>query len=136
MVTKKQDHGITDLTQLKTEVLSDEGAWLTLEHPVTGVPLSAEIKLAGIDSKIYQKQVRKNQDRRLKRFRLKTSSNELENERLSLLVAITLEWKDVAEDGQALEHTLENARHLYTEYSWIREQVDEFAGDRANFIKS
>lgn len=136
MVTKKQDQGVTDLTQLNTDVLSDEGAWLTLEHPITGAPLSARIKLAGIDSKIYQKQVRKNQDKRLKRFRFKTSSDELENERLTLLVAITLEWEDVAEGGSMLERTSENIRHLYTEYPWIREQADEFAGDRANFIKS
>lgn len=141
MVTKK-DTGITktgdvlDLAQLDTEVLSDEGTWLDLEHPVTGEVLSARIKLAGIDSKIYQKQTRKNQDKRLKRFKFKTSSSELENERLALLVAITLDWKDVAENGQALDPTPENIRHVYNKYAWIKEQVDAFAGDRANFIKS
>jgi hypothetical protein len=136
MTTEKQEQQVTDLAQLNTEVLSDEGAWLTLEHPITGAPLSARIKLAGIDSKVYQKQIRKNQDKRLKRFRFKTSSDELENERLALLTAITLTWEDIAEGKQVLECIPANVRHIYTKYLWIREQVDEFAGDRANFIKN
>ncbi|NIA10013.1 MAG: hypothetical protein GWP10_09865 [Nitrospiraceae bacterium] len=128
---------ITDLSQLSTNVKSEEGAWLTLEHPVTGDPLFGRIKLAGVDSKIYQKQARANQDRQLRKgFRSKFSSAELESSRIALLVAITLAWENIAENGQELEPTSENVRHVYTTYPWIREQVDEFAGDRANFIKS
>ena len=141
MVAKKDEKSIEvekalDLAQLSTEKLCDEGVWLTLEHPITGEPLPARIRLAGIDSKIYQQQIRKNQNKRLKRFRFKMSSEEIENERLNLLAAITLEWEGVVENGQALECNTKNARHVYATYPWIREQVDEFAGDRANFIKS
>jgi len=131
---KPQKSGI-DISQLRTDK-ADDGEWLELEHPKTGQPLGIRIKLLGVDSDVYQKQVRKNNDRRFKKRRFKLTADEVEAENVELLVAVTKEWENMIEHGQPVEFNAANVRRIYTDkkYSWIREQVDEFAGDRANFL--
>lgn len=123
-----------DLATLNTTPSAEEGSWLELEHPVTGEPLDIHIKLAGTDSDHYQKQLRKQQDKRLKKGFRKTKSEELENEGIELLVACTLEWKNVVHEDQELQCDAANVRWLYKNYKWIKEAVDEFVGDRSNFL--
>jgi len=132
--TKPQKSNI-DISDLRTD-RADDGEWLELEHPKTGAPTGIKIKLLGVDSDAYNKQSRKNQDRRLKKRKFKVTSDELENENIELLVMITKEWESMIENGQPVEFNVSNVRRIYGDkkYSWIREQVDEFAGDRNNFL--
>ena len=120
-----------DVSQRKDT--SNEGEWLELEHE-DGSPMDARIKLLGYDSDVCQKQRRKNADKRLKKRNFKTTSAELENENISLMVAATQDWEGFEDGGTALECTQENVRWLYQNCPEVRDQVDAFMGDRSNFL--
>ena len=58
-----------------------------------------------------------------------------------VLAKCTLGWEGSAKPGclaldedEFLECTEENALRVYTDFAWIREQVDAFMNDRANFL--
>jgi hypothetical protein len=127
-----------DLSNLEIQ----EGAWLTLLHPTTGLPTDIRIHLAGIDSQRYRDFERKVSNRRLKQAfrrggpRHVVTREELDEEAIDLLVACTLGWENMVEAGKEQECTSENAKRIYTEYTWIREQVDAFIGDRSNFLSN
>lgn len=127
-----------DLSKLEMQ----EGAWLTLLHPTTGVATDIRIQLAGLDSARYREHERKISNRRLKQSlrrggpRQVVTKEELDAEAIDLLATCTLAWENIVENGEPLECTAENARRVYTEYPWIREQVDAFVGDRSNFFSN
>jgi len=125
-----------DLAKLDTLSPANEGVWMELEHPVTGEPLGIKIKVAGVDSDYYRKEMRRQQNKRLKKGIRTISAEELENEVIELLVACTLDWEGIEYEGKVLECNKENARMIYKKFPWIREQVDNFINDRANFLKS
>ena len=115
---------------------------LVLLHPATRQPLrdtegkEAWIEHHSSDSEIARKHQRNIQRRRLAmRGRMKISPEELEAEAVEILAALTVDWYLVDFRGQQIttECTLENARELYGELAWVREQIDESTADRANF---
>jgi hypothetical protein len=59
---------------------------------------------------------------------------DLERDGIELTVACTTGWKNMVIDEQEIPFSVENARKVYTQYTWIREQVDGFVNDRANFL--
>ena len=130
--------GMLDLATIDT--IANEGAELAVLHPKTGIALGAKITVCGTDSEIYQDTARKQRNKRLDRLQ-KTrgkagiTAEATDAEEMDLLVACTLSWADVVLDGKDLDCTPDNARALYTRFPCIKEQVDEFIGDRANFIK-
>lgn len=130
------------------ELQVDKPAKLTILHPVTRQPLRdthdesniivAFVELFSADSLVARKHNRSIQRRRLDmRGRGKITPEQLEAEAIEMLAALTTNWALVGLDGKALsiEFNAENARELYAseKLSWLREQVDEFASDRANF---
>jgi hypothetical protein len=131
-----------DLNQFDTVGASDEGAVMELRHPVTGIALvqddgtAVSIRLAGMDSGRFRKQQRANTDRRLRGSRRGVTGTEMDAEGLELLVAVTLGWTGIEIDGERPEANAVNVRKVYTKFPWIREQVDNFVGDRANFLKN
>lgn len=125
-----------NLNDFDTLAGSDEGAEMTLRNPATNEPIDGTwIRLAGPDSKIAK--ARKADIRRkLRRQRTNTLDlNMLEEEATETRVAITLAWQGIELNGP-LNCTPENARMLYERFPWIAEQVDEFQGDRSNFLPS
>lgn len=125
-----------DLKSLKT---TDE-ITIPICDPGTDEPLKTEtgesitITAKGIDSKLF----------RTTAFRLaessganrkKLSASKVDQNAISLLVAVTTGWSNIVHDGQHLEFNEENVRMIYTEYNWLRQQVDEAIGDRSNFFK-
>lgn len=118
---------------------SSEGAVLTLVNPVNNTPIEGvTITLMGADSKEYQALRRKLQNARLRnvtsRGKMRVTSEEIEDEALQLIVAATKGWTGVVIEGVEQPFTMENAKSLFTRFPWIREQVDEFINDRANFL--
>ena len=60
---------------------------------------------------------------------------EIENDTIELLAAVTAGWRgDFVLDGTPLPYTEHNAQQLYRRFAWIREQVDQAVGNRANFL--
>lgn len=115
-----------------------EGARLDLLHPGTGAATGAWLQLLGVDSDAYVARQRALQRGRLARLvvarRIKLTPEELEAEALDLLVTATTGWGGLTAGGQPLNWSPAAARDLYTRHRWIREQADEFIGDRANFL--
>jgi len=128
---------MADLAKLDTNKASEEGVWCEIENPANGELTGIRIKVLGMDSKAYQDQTRKIQDKNLKKgFRgmknLKTET--LDNNKIELICVITTEWENVEYNGEAMECNIENKRWLYKTFRWVFDQVDEFVGDRGNFL--
>lgn len=126
-----------DLEKLDTSKASEEGVWCDIENPANGEQTGIRIKVLGMDSKAYLDHTRKTQDKNLKKgFRgmknLKTET--LDNNRIELICVCTTEWENVQYQGEELPCDTENKRWLYKNYRWIFDQVDEFIGDRGNFL--
>ena len=130
-----------DLGQFETA--KEDGEWLEVLHPVTGQVIrdsedvALQICLLGKDSKQYRKAQRSITERRMK-SRSKASrmnAEAIEIEAIDVLVACVTDWKGLGSDGVELVCNPANARKVFTEHLWLREQVDEFVDDRGNFMK-
>lgn len=127
-------------------VQADAPARMTILHPVTGEPLvdadgsPAWIDVHSADSAAAQKHHRAVQNRRLQSRARKITAEELEAEGIDLLAALTAGWRLLGLDGTPLDIPCnrQNAAELYAEPSaaWIREQVNAFAADRGNFLRT
>lgn len=126
------------------ELSVDNPSRMTIVHPTTRQPLrDAEGKPAYIELYSADSEIRRKHDRAVARRRLamrgrgKITPEELEAEAVELLAALTTGWHllDLAGDVVDVAFTPENARELYaaTKMTWLREQVDEYVGDRGNF---
>ena len=140
-----------DLSKLDTVKQASEGFELQLQDPGTNKNLGIFITVLGHDSEEYTKLQSKQNKRRTARMfsagRFKPgaiSDEEIKQDTIELLAECTKAWRDEGEKlpesikvGVAvMECTRENAIKLYTEYPWVKEQVDAAVVDRANFIKS
>ena len=126
-----------DLAKLDTSKASEEGVWCDIENPSTGETTGIRIKVLGIDSKVYRDHTRKVQDRNLKKgFRgMKNLKSEtLDANKIELICVCTTEWENVSNNGKKSPCDVENKKWLYKTYRWIFDQVDEFIGDRGNFL--
>jgi len=127
-----------DLSNLETQASSI----LTIMHPANEVPLlggdnaPVTFSLLGIDSDEYRASQRVITNKRLSRKnKFKITAEQLELETIEVLAACTVSWSDNFEvDGFAYHFSKENAKALYERFPWVREQVDEFIGERANFL--
>lgn len=115
-------------------LIPEDRAKMQVRHPVTGADLPVEIYLYGIDSEQYHRSQRAVIDAKLAR-KGRDAARDLEDG-LGLLADCTAGWKGVVLNGEELEHSRENAIELYRQLKWLREQVDQFIGDRSRFIRA
>ena len=116
---------------------SNTGEWVTIKHPTTGADTDIQILAAGTDSAVYKKAFSEVVSGRV--LYLQDEGAELTYERkakedIGIVVACTLEWKNVEENGKALKCETANVEKVYKEYGWIYEQVDKFITIRKNFL--
>ncbi|USG59933.1 hypothetical protein NBZ79_12175 [Sneathiella marina] len=123
-----------DLSRFECQARAETGAPLTLRHPKSGADLPAVIWLQGEDALSYRHLLRQQIDRQLRDRQLDLTAMDLENRLLERLAALTLRWEKIDYDGAEFPCTPDNARRLYTEQLWIREQVVSFVEDRAHFL--
>lgn len=140
-MSAKKESKPFDLSNLDTSKTAEMGAVLEVLHPTEGTPLGIRITLAGADSDIYRSTLRKSLDRKrgnrpgqAMAAPTSLSLGEWEESLVNLLATCTLAWEGVVVDGEALPCNLANARAVYTRFYWIREQVNAFVEDRANFL--
>lgn len=130
-----------DLNSLKP-VMADDGAVLNIVHPETEEVIEGmTVTLLGQDSKIYRKLQLGKQQAALNRMAKGKKALDLDAEKLSEdsiddLVKLTTGWAGFELDGKALDCTPENVRKVYADWAWIKEQVQEFVGNRANFFRA
>lgn len=118
---------------------AEVGAELEVLDPVTNEPVGAYITLAGADSTIHRKATANVSKRRFnsqKGFRSKGFDVEkMEAESIEILAVCTLSWKGVTVDGVPLPCSRDNAIKMYTRFPWLREQVEQFIGDRSAYLQ-
>lgn len=132
-----------DLSKLDTSRLSDEGVKLHLLHPVTSKPLFADpaqkkpmtITVLGSDGERFNELRRELIDDRIAKLQdqRKPDMRSIEDAAIEHLASITIGWENLIVDGKPFEYSKANARKLYQQ-KWIREQVERFANNRANFL--
>jgi hypothetical protein len=122
---------------------ASEGAVLELRDPA-GAPLVDEdnnnapvtITVLGGDSDVAVKERNSATNRILKqRGRGLITAESSQADGIRLLAKCTKAWSGIKVSGEVLECTYDNAVKFYTAYPFVRDQVDEFMGDRANFLR-
>lgn len=122
---------------------SEQGAVLELKLP-NGDPVikpdgsPVTITLAGMESAKWKKARDVVGNRYLKtasprRGPAAQTMDELANDEAFQLASVTLAWDGVVVKGQEWPCDLAHAKKLYLTYDWIRNQVNEFVGERRNF---
>lgn len=130
-----------DLSALDTTRGAEQGAELQLSHPRSGELIPARISLLGADSSAWLDKHREFQRRRADRLnrtrKFVVSPEDLEAEQLELLVVATTgwDWSGITLEGEPVPaFSADAARRIYKRFGWVREQVDAFVQDRANFL--
>jgi hypothetical protein len=131
---------------------ANSGAKLELKDPVTGEALKNKdgttptLVVLGLDSDVYRKITRRKvmgamKDKRAGKRSLidEDIDRQIEvsdAEAIDMMVAMTLGWENFFDPkGAKIAFSKQAVRELYAKYPLIREQVDAFAADRANFTK-
>ena len=132
------ENTVFDLAALK-ETMKTEGV-VEITHPQTGVATGVKIRVASPDSERFISVDRRLKNRNMaimQKSKNKTVTMEaVDAAAMDLLVGITLGWEGVTWSGAEMEFTEANVRTLYSEFPFIKEQVDSFVGDRGNFFVS
>lgn len=130
-----------DLSTLKT-VKADTGAVMDVLHPQTDEPIKGmTITLLGQDSEVYRKIQKVRQQATINRMAKGKKAVDLDAEKLAEdtiddLVKLTVAWEGFREGKADLQCNEETVRRIYSDpaYAWLKEQVQAFIGDRANFF--
>lgn len=137
-----------DLASVDTKTLSEQGVPLSIRRVDGSLLLDrdgkeVQITLLGPDSSKYRSLTRENVRKRLERRALGAKDltveeiDEVEADSMEILAVCTTGWVGVnTPQGEPIPCTVENALKLYQNYPVIREQVDAFVGNRANFIQA
>ena len=125
-----------DLAKLDTAKVAEEGAELRVAHPSTGEDLGITITLIGTDSKTFRDISKSRATASLKKKTREIDLDQNESDAVELLAKCTKGWTGITENGKEVAFSYDNAVQLYTKYLWLREQIDRFMADRANFLPS
>lgn len=135
-----------DLSEINLDEKAEQGAVMHLEHPVTGEKLFVDeekktpmsITLLGMDSSAYRnKQKQINSDRMMNAAKRRSSKGVnfvMSDEQAIDLLASCATDMTILEGGELLVFSKSSVTDLFTRHTWMREQADEFIGDRANLF--
>jgi hypothetical protein len=101
-----------------------------------GTPVT--IRLAGMESAKWRKARNSIYNRSIKTLKpgqQKTAEQSIDED-AELLASVTLSWDGISDKGQDLECNFANAKKIYVEYDWLREQVTEFIRVKENFWRA
>lgn len=131
-----------DIAEFKLE----DVAVMPVRHLATGQPIKAAdgtpvtISVACKDSDHFRRVLRDQTERRVRKAQdsgnQRLTQEEIESEEIDLIAGCTLGWTGLSFNGEAFAFSPENARTLYRDLPWLREQVDKFVAERANFLKA
>lgn len=109
----------------------DRGRWFTPADPWTGAPLEFRMRIAGPDSRVQRAARLEAASARLRLGR--PTAADLEREAIYLLSRAVLDVDGLVWKGEAFVAEQEAVEYLLTALPWLREQVDAFAANRANY---
>lgn len=127
--------------EFDTVAHAEQGATIEVEGP-NGVVARNDngtakmtIRVLGTDSAAYRRAQNTNLNKRLAKRNVKLTADELEAETIGMLAEVTVGWSGFnGADGVPVACNRANATALYSKYPFIREQVDRFINERANFL--
>ncbi len=130
-----------DLSALDTSTLANEGAVLELRGP-DGNPVLQDdgspvtITLLGEDSDIVTKHNNAitNQVLRSTMGGPAITAEASRDNEIAKFAKATVAWDGIVLEGEKLACNEANAKAIYRRFSWIRDQVRAFMGDRARFL--
>jgi hypothetical protein len=127
-----------DLSGLETNA-KQEGM-LDILHPATQVAIGMKLRLASPDSEHYRKLVQTMKNKNMAILQRKgnkiLSAEAVEESTTAVLAGAVLGFVGDPPNwgGAPLECDAETMRMVFDKFPWIREQIDEYLGDRANFF--
>lgn len=139
-----------DLNKLNVVEQANEGTVLELLNPFNGEVLTDEgekcadnkniktfyLRLLGSDSDTYRDTIKRRFERSQNKKNQKLDLDEARLKGAELLAKCTTECYMI-EDGKPINLTKQGEMvRLYLKYPWLREQAEEFIGDRGNLMKS
>lgn len=119
-----------DLADLFTRSTAETGVEMKLLHPGTGEVIKNDdgkewvVTVAGTDSDRWKATIRT-----AARKRGQSSDDGIET-----MSSLVIGWKNLVLNKEPLKFTPQAAIKLLTDYPWIRDQVNSFASERANFL--
>lgn len=131
-----------DLAKHNYTEIAEAGYEFELKLPGTGEGTGVFITVRGDQSKTVKAFGRKKYSEfKLREQQAKRRGKDVEDmtleeaEELSVESAIVrvIGWKNITENGKEVTFTKENAERIFKEYSWIKDQVMEEAGQLLNF---
>lgn len=132
-----------DLANLDFSNSGEIAATLTLVHPVTQEELVDEnenpvtITILGMDSAIAKRLAKARAQKQLNSRKQKIDIDEARQYTIGLLAKLIQSSSGLKENGVELDLSdADTAIDVLTRFSWLREQLDEFVTDRANFYKA
>lgn len=129
---------IFDLADMDTVSGANSGADIELFHPANKKPLGIFFNINGADSEKFTKAERKKRDKRLKLRdigALSLSAEELDTETIEMLAENTNGWTGLVQNGETVVFSKKMAVEIYTDYPWIKDQINVAIVDRSNFLK-
>ncbi len=133
-----------DLTSLDTTEACNAGADVAIRHPVTNALTGITIRVLGRDSDTFKQYTRDLLNARMRREAMAQKRGKedprtvemVEQENMGLLVACTVGWSGVTENGADLAFNEANVRAVYKKYPVIYDQVNEAIGALELFLKN
>lgn len=131
-----------DLAKHNYTEIAEAGYEFELKLPGTGEGTGVFITVRGDQSKTVKAFGRKKYSEfKLREQQAKRRGKDVDDmtleeaEELSVESAIVrvIGWKNITENGKEVPFTKENAERIFKEYSWIKDQVMEEAGQLLNF---
>lgn len=123
-----------DICELSTADKHEKGAEVQIKAP-DGKETDFYITVMGVDSKEYQRQLKRLRNSYLLMKPDDYSEDEEIKADIERLVSITLGWRGLTNKGKEVEFTKQACTDLYEKAPRVRQQVENFIGDSANFIR-
>lgn len=133
----QKDGGMIDLMDLKP---TEDPVKVDILHPTTKMPLGLSVFVYGMDSEVYRNKHAELQAKRLSKVgpgKQRLSAADLEEDALVLLAHCTASWSEnFGYNGKLVPCTPDNARQVYKDLDWLREQIDSAVSNRDLFIQA
>jgi hypothetical protein len=125
-----------DFTKLDFATKAEAGAVMQVKNPLTGEALGATVTVIGTDSKTFRNLAKQRSVASMERTAEDLKTYDADADNISMIAKCILGWTGIFEGETEIKFSYENAVMMLTKYSWLREQIDRFVGDRANFLPS
>lgn len=131
-----------DLAKHNYTEIAEAGYEFELKLPGTGEGTGVFITVRGDQSKTVKAfgrkkysefKLREQQAKRRGKDADEMTLEEAEDLGIESAIVRVIGWKNITENGKEVSFTKENAERIFKEYSWIKDQVMEEAGQLLNF---